>query len=64
MAKSNRRYIFGGMEILQKAPTLFVERRLENALTGHCQAKAAQKVNGLEPDPKTSLCRPENAADV
>jgi len=44
MAKSARQYVFEGMEVLPEALTPFVERRLENALTGHWQVKVAEKL--------------------
>ncbi|OYQ37023.1 AAA family ATPase [Sandarakinorhabdus cyanobacteriorum] len=49
MAKSTRQYVFEGMELLPGALTPFVERRLENALTGHWQVAVAERL-GLRPN--------------
>ena len=50
MAKSTRQHVFEGMEVLPDALIPFVEKRLESALTGHWQARVAEKVSGLRPD--------------
>ena len=50
MAKSTRQYVFEGMEVLPDALIPFVEKRLDSALTGHWQARVAEKVPGLRPD--------------
>ena len=50
MAKSTRQYVFEGMEVLPEALVPFVEKRLESALTGHWQVRAAEKLPGLKPD--------------
>ena len=50
MAKGTRQHVFEGMEILPDALIPFVEKRLENALTGHWQVETAQRLNGLKPD--------------
>ena len=44
MAKSTRQYVFEGMEVLPEALTPFVEKRLENTLTGHWQVQVAEKL--------------------
>ena len=44
MAKSTRQYVFEGMEVLPEALVPFVEKRLENALTGHWQVRVAEKL--------------------
>ena len=44
MAKSTRQYVFDGMEVLPEALVLFVEKRLESALTGHWQVRVAEKL--------------------
>lgn len=49
MAKSTRQYVFEGMELLPQALTPFVEKRLENSLTGHWQIEAAQRL-GIRPN--------------
>ena len=48
MAKSTRQYVFEGMEVLPEALVPFVEKRLESALTGHWQVRAAEKLPGLK----------------
>ena len=50
MAKSTRQYVFEGMEVLPDALIPFVEKRLDSALTGHWQARVAEKLPGLRPD--------------
>lgn len=50
MAKSTRQYVFEGMELLPGALIPFVERRLENALTGHWQLQVVERIQGLRPD--------------
>lgn len=55
MAKSTRQYVFDGMELLPAALTPFVEKRLENALTGHWQPQVAEKLPGLKPDGQGAL---------
>ena len=50
MAKSTRQYVFEGMEVLPDALIPFVEKRLGSALTGHWQARVAEKLPGLRPD--------------
>ena len=44
MAKTTRQYVFDGMEVLPEALVPFVEKRLENALTGHWQVRVAEKL--------------------
>ena len=44
MAKSTRQYVFEGMEVLPEAMVPFVEKRLESALSGHWQARVAEKL--------------------
>ncbi len=43
MAKSARQIVFEGMEVLPEALAPFVEKRLENALTGHWQVEMVEK---------------------
>jgi len=50
MAKSTRQYVFEGMELLPEALIPFVEKRLENALTGHWEVQVVEKVQGLRPN--------------
>ena len=44
MAKSTRQYIFEGMEVLPQALTPFVEKRLENARTGHWKITVSERL--------------------
>ena len=50
MAKSTRQYVFEGMELLPSSLIPFVEKRLENAITGHWQLEVVQRVQGLKPN--------------
>jgi len=50
MAKSTRQYVFEGMELMPEALAPFVEKRLENALTGHWRTQVAEKLR-LHADP-------------
>jgi hypothetical protein len=49
MAKSARQTVFEGMELLPEALIPFVEKRLESSLTGHWQARVAEKIPDLKP---------------
>jgi len=49
MAKTARQRVFDGMEMLPDGLVPFVEKRLENAIKGHWQVEAANKVQGLKP---------------
>ncbi len=48
-SKSNRQYVFEGMELLPEALIPFVEKRLESSLTGHWLVDVTQRVPGLKP---------------
>lgn len=50
MAKSTRQYVFEGMELLPEALIPFVEKRLENSLTGHWQVQVLEKLPSLRPN--------------
>lgn len=52
MVKSTRQYVFEGMELLPNALTPFVEKRLENSLTGHWQVQAVERCKGLRVNKK------------
>ena len=54
MAKTTRQYVFDGMEVLPEALAPFVEKRLENALTGHWQVRVAEKLR-LHPGPNGDI---------
>jgi uncharacterized protein len=55
MAKSTRQYVFDGMELLPEALAPFVEKRLENALSGHWQVQVAEKLPGLKSNRKGDI---------
>ena len=50
MAKSTRQYVFEGMELLPAALAPFVEKRLENSLSGHWQVEVLERYKGLRSD--------------
>ena len=47
MSKSNRTYIFEALDQFKDGLNSFVEKRLENSLSGHWPAKVKSKVEGL-----------------
>jgi uncharacterized protein len=55
MAKSTRQYVFEGMELIPEALIPFVEKRLENSITGHWQVEVSQKLRNLKPDKNGSI---------
>lgn len=50
MAKSTRQYVFEGLELLPEALVPFVEKRLENGLSGVWQLQVLEKIQGLRPN--------------
>ena len=47
MAKSTRRHVFEGMELLPEGLIPFVEKRLDSQVKGHWQVQVVERVRGL-----------------